>query len=106
MPIPDLLCSTPSVRLDVALLKQTLTFAFASGVPEAAFAQALEAATLPTSRWDPRTFARELFVSDFVASLKVVIDGHPFAIDERNLEKILSRPPSDPEVVEFRRAIL
>ena len=46
MPPPDLLCHAPEVRLDAAQLKQTLTFAFASGVPSTAFAQLLESASL------------------------------------------------------------
>jgi len=41
MPAPDLLCPGPALRLAAAELRQTLTFAFASGVPSTAFAQIL-----------------------------------------------------------------
>jgi hypothetical protein len=41
MPAPDLLCPGPALRLDAAELRQTLTFAFASGAPSAAFVQIL-----------------------------------------------------------------
>jgi DNA mismatch repair protein MutS2 len=107
MPIPDLLCREPRIRLDVASLKQTLTFAFASGVPSAAFAQALETAALPDSTWQPRSFAKELFLPELIAgAFKVVIAGQRYPIDQTNLGRILTRPPSDPAVVEFRRSVL
>jgi DNA mismatch repair protein MutS2 len=104
---PDLLCHAPAVRVDAAQLKQTLTFAFASGVPSTAFAQLLLGATLPDSSWEPRSFAGELFLSELVAgAMKVTIGGRPYAVDRANLERILGRPPADRNVVEFRRRIL
>ena len=107
MPPPDLLCHAPAVRVDAAQLKQTLTFAFASGVPSTAFAQLAEGASLPASSWEPRTFAEELFIPELVAgSMKVTIGGRAYAVDRKNLERILGRPPSDGQVVEFRRRIM
>jgi DNA mismatch repair protein MutS2 len=107
MLVPDLLSHVPAIRLDVAQLKQTLTFAFASGVPSSAFAQLLQGAVLPASTWEPRGFARELFLSEFVAgAMKVTIGGRPYAIDRANVERVLARPPASRETVEFRRAIL
>jgi DNA mismatch repair protein MutS2 len=107
MPPPDLLSHSPAIRVDAAQLKQTLTFAFASGVPGTAFAQLLESANLPASTWEPRSFADELFVAELVAgAMKVKIGGHAYAIDRKNLERILGRPPSDRKVVEFRRRIM
>jgi DNA mismatch repair protein MutS2 len=107
MPTPDLLCHVPAIRLDTAQLKQTLTFAFASGVPSTAFAQILESASLPASTWEPRSFADELFLSELVAGcMKVKIGGRAYAIDRANLERTLGRPPSDRNVVEYRRRIL
>jgi DNA mismatch repair protein MutS2 len=107
MPVPDLLCDEPAVRLDAPLLKQTLTFAFASGVPSSAFAQALEGARLPASTWDPRSFTKELFLAELISGCcRVAIGGHPYAIDRANLARILSRPPSSFSHAEFRRSIL
>jgi DNA mismatch repair protein MutS2 len=107
MALPDLLCHVPAMRLDAAQLKQTMTFAFASGVPSTAFAQLLERATLPDSSWDPSSFAREIFLSELVAGcMKVTIAGRPYPVDRANLERILGKPPTDGRVVEFRRAIL
>jgi DNA mismatch repair protein MutS2 len=107
MPIPDLLCATPALRLDAASLKQTLTFAFASGTPSSAFAQVLANTLLPASSWEPSAFAEQLFLSDFVAScLRVKINGRPLAVDQAHLRRVLSRPPSDFAVIEFRRGIL
>ena len=108
MPPPDLLCHAPEVRVDAAQLKQTLTFAFASGVPSTAFAQLLESASLPASTWEPRSFAEALFLSELVAgAMKVTIGGRAYAVDCKNLKRILGRPPSDSrKVVEFRRQIM
>src|SRR5215208_2383185 len=107
MPTPDLLCHVPAVRLDAAQLKQTLTFAFASGVPSTAFAQILESASLPASTWEPQSFARELFLTELVTGcMKVKIAGRAYAIDRVNLERILGHPPTDRKVVEYRRQIM
>ncbi|HMI84623.1 MAG TPA: DNA mismatch repair protein [Polyangiaceae bacterium] len=107
MPTPDLLCHVPAVRLDAAQLKQTLTFAFASGVPSTALAQLLESASLPASSWEPHTFTEALFVSELVAGcMRVTIEGHAYAVDRANLQRILGRPPTDGRVVEYRREIM
>jgi DNA mismatch repair protein MutS2 len=107
MRAPDLLCHIPALRLDAVELRQTLTFAFASGVPSTAFTQLLNGGVLPPSTWEPRSFASALFLPELVAGcMKVTIDGRPFPVDRKNLERILGRPPSDHRVVDFRRAIL
>src|SRR5262245_2920412 len=107
MPVPDLLCDKPAVRLDAPTLKQTLTFAFASGVPSSALAQVLAGARLPASTWEPRSFAKELFLPELVAGCcKVSIGGHAYDIDRANVARILSSPPSSLAVVDFRRASL
>jgi DNA mismatch repair protein MutS2 len=107
MPIPDLLCAAPALRLDAASLKQTLTFAFASGAPGSAFAQILANAVLPPSSWDPAAFADQLFLPDFVSScLRVKVNGRSLATDQVNLRRVLSHPPSDFAVVSFRRELL
>src|SRR5258706_16258730 len=106
MPIPDLLSHSPAVRLDAPALKQTLTFGFASGVPGTALAQHLETA-LPNSTWDPRSFAKELFLSELIAGCcKVTVETHAYAIDRNNLARILARPPLDQADSEMRRAVL
>jgi DNA mismatch repair protein MutS2 len=101
------LCDKPAVRLDAATLKQTLTFAFASGVPSSALAQAVAGARLPASTWEPRTFAKELFLPELIAGCcKVSIGGHVYAIDRVNLARLLGAPPSNLAVVDFRRTVL
>jgi DNA mismatch repair protein MutS2 len=106
MPIPDLLSQRAAVRLDVAALRQSLTFGFASGVPGSALAQHLESG-LPDSTWDPGSFAKELFLSELIAGCcKVTIDTRAYAIDKNNLARILARPPRDHADTEMRRAIL
>src|SRR4029079_18366032 len=106
MPIPDLLSHSPVVRLDAAALKQTLTFGFASGVPGTALAQHLESA-LPTSSWEPGSFAKELFLSELIAGCcKVMIETRTDAIYRATLARILARPPREQEDFEMRRGVL
>ena len=38
--------------------------------------------------------------------MKVTIGGRVYAVDRKNLERILGRPPTDRKVVEFRRQIM
>ncbi|HKQ68776.1 MAG TPA: DNA mismatch repair protein, partial [Polyangiaceae bacterium] len=78
-----------------------------SGAPSAAFSQSLEAATLPHSGWDARAFESQLFLGDLIRGcFQVEIEGRPHPIDQQNLARILSRPPSDSSVVRFRCEVL
>jgi DNA mismatch repair protein MutS2 len=106
-PIPDLLSHVPTLRLDAHELKQTLTFAFASGVPQSAFQQAIQNGSVVPSTWDPDQFARDLFVSELVSGcLGVTIDGHKYRTDQGHIARVLSHPPTDPATVELRREVL
>ena len=103
----DLLCATPSLRLDAASLKQSLTFAFASGAVGAAFEQAIARARLPASTWDAADFAPQLFLPEFIAScLDVEIEGQRFPINRALLARVLASPPAEEATVELRRSIL
>jgi DNA mismatch repair protein MutS2 len=105
--IPDLLAHEASVRFDSAALAQTLTFAFASGVPGSTFAELAAGASLPPSTWVPSGFAKELFVREFVANcLTVRIAGQAYAIDQAQLARTLALPPRRAADVELRRAVL
>ncbi len=56
---------------------------------------------------DPGSFTKGLFLSELVAGcFKVAIGGHRYDIDRAHLARILSQPPSNPAVAEFRRDVL
>ena len=73
---PDLLCATPSVRVDLRALRKALVFAFAAGGAPEAFDDAIAAAKLPETTWDKADFARDVYLDELVARcLPVRIGG-------------------------------
>lgn len=67
------------------------------------FGDALDRAKVAPSTWQPASFANDLFVQDFVVSCLRPRSGEPIAT--RHLMKVLTHPPADRAVVDFRRAI-
>ncbi len=108
MAIPlDLLHDDPSRTLDYEATKLALTLAFAGGTAGGLFADALDKATLAPSTFNPEEFANELFLSRFVTQcLKVRLGQHEAALNARHLCRLLSRPPTDSNTIQFRRLIL
>jgi DNA mismatch repair protein MutS2 len=105
--IPDLLHPTPVRRIDVAQTKLAINLAFAGGVAGGLFSEALDNAKVAPSTWEPKSFAADLFVSQFVSlCLKVRIDGQDRPVSTTHLVKLLSHPPSDRAVIDHRRAIV
>lgn len=106
-PIPDLLSAEPAVRVDLAGLRQTLVFAFATGGAREAFDDALGGATLPASAWDRENYQRDLFLDELVARcLPVRIGGRVYPVCAPYLLRAIAEPPRDPAVLAFRRDVL
>ena len=105
--IPDILHKTPSLRIELERTKLALTLALASGSAGGLFSEALDTATLQPSSFRPAEFAEELFLQRFVAQgLPAKIAGQRPVLHTRHLLRLLSQPPADPEIVQFRRNIL
>src|SRR6187402_2270493 len=105
--IPDILHSTPTRRIDLERTKLALTLALASGTSGGLFAEALDSATFAPSSFRPAEFAEELFLQRFVAQgLRAKIAGSQPVMHARHLFRLLSQPPADSEIVQFRRNIL
>jgi DNA mismatch repair protein MutS2 len=106
-PAPSLLHPEPLPRPDLDELRQSLAFAFASGVSGGLFAQAVDRAPLAESTWRPESFAPDLFLEEVVARcFKVRVNGYEAMASRGFLLRVLSRPPADPRVAEHRRAVL
>jgi DNA mismatch repair protein MutS2 len=104
---PSLLLLEPSARPDLDDLRQSLTFAFASGVSGGLFSQVLERTPLAPSTWEPKSFAPDLFLEELVARcFRVRAFGHEAVVNRSFLFRVLSHPPSDPSVADLRRGIL
>ena len=105
--IPDILHKTPTRRIDLERTKLALTLALASGSAGGLFSESLDTATLAPSSFRPSEFADELFLQRFVAQgLRAKIAGQQPVLHTRHLLRVLSQPPADPEIVQFRRDIL
>lgn len=107
-PLPiDLLNPDPLPRTDHDELIQGLSFAFASGVSGGLFSGSLARTPIAPSTWDPRSFAQDLFLDDLVARcFRVRVGGHEAVLNRGFLLKVLSHPPTDSRVTEFRQDIL
>jgi MutS-like protein len=105
--IPDILHAVPSRRIDLERTKLALTLALASGSAGGLFAEALDQATLAPSGFRASEFADELFLQRFVSQgLRAKIAGQQPAMHTKHLFRLLSQPPADPAIVQFRRNIL
>jgi DNA mismatch repair protein MutS2 len=104
---PSLLHHDPVLRPDLEELRQSLSFAFASGVSGGLFAGALDRAPIPASTWDPKSFAADLFVEELVARcFRVRISGHEAVVHKGFMLRAIAHPPSDPRVTDLRRGVL
>lgn len=104
---PSLLLLEPIARPDLDDMRQSLSFAFSSGVSGGLFNQALDRAPLAPSTWDPKSFAPDLFLDELVGRcFRVRAFGHEAVVNRAFLLRVLSHPPSDPRVVDLRRGIL
>lgn len=107
MPIPDLLCHSPTRRLDARRTSQALTFAFAQGISDSTWESLLEKATLPETTFRAEGFAGELFLAELVASCATIeIDGSNRLMCVRWLERLLSHPPAERATIALRHGVL
>ncbi len=106
---PDLLRPSPAdatPRIDLETTRVAMGMAFASGVSGGLFADALDRADVSPSTWSPDAYAADLFVTEFVARCMTIGARGAAPLSPRHVARVLTRPPSDPAEVAFRRAIL
>jgi DNA mismatch repair protein MutS2 len=102
----DLLHTTPKLRFDAQALRQTLTFAFATGGGGDAFDRAVAKVTSAPSQYSPECYANDLFLEDFVARCLVTrLAGAQRGFHRSHIKSLLSHPPSDRGDVELRQGV-
>ncbi|HET7543527.1 MAG TPA: DNA mismatch repair protein [Polyangiaceae bacterium] len=105
--VPDLLQPEPQRRLDARALREALTFAFATGGTSESFSKIWERADFGASDFSSDCFARDLFLSDFVARcLSFSVAGQKYVPERGHLQRLLAQPPRDLRVTQFRHEIL
>jgi DNA mismatch repair protein MutS2 len=109
--VPDLLHPDPRDAVDPARTRQSIAFAFASGVSGGLFYEALAAAPLAPSTWDRGGFAADLFLdtlcdSTFKPTVSAGEEAPADAASARgHLVRLLAHPPSDRNIVLYRQEI-
>jgi DNA mismatch repair protein MutS2 len=107
IPVPDLLCADPAVRIDVVSLTQTLVFAFAAGGATEAFDDAVARAALPPSSWARSHFGRDVYFDELVERcLALRVAGKAYRTCGRYLARAIGEPPSDARELDVRRRVL
>jgi len=108
MPVTlDILHAVPTRRIDWERTRLALTMAFAGGAGGGLFSEALDSAMMAPSQWRPTEFAEELFLQRFVTQcIRLKLAGTEPVMNAKHLYRLLSQPPADPQIVQFRREIL
>ena len=103
----DLLNPEPAVIIDRERLSWALSFGFAGGDIGGLLPQALQRAPVAPSDWEPEAFAAGLFVSDLIRTcMRVRIGSFEPALDALFVARVLTHPPRERAVVDYRRAIV
>jgi len=110
---PDLLHPEARVNIDSARAAANFKLAFEAGDTNFALRAALDEAPLAASTWAEIACAEELFLDEFVEHcMRPRFHGAPTTEDgsccwaQPALVRLLSRPPTDPAIVGFRRRLL
>ncbi len=104
---PDLLHPAPVCRIDLENTRLALVMAFSGGVSGGLFSEALEKAAIAPSTFTPEAYVRDVFLSAFVGQcFRVQIGQKEQLLVTSHLLKLLSSPPSDPAIIQYRRSIL
>ena len=103
----DILHVDPTARVDLESLTVGMALAFAGGVAGGLFADALDRAAHCPSTWEPKRFAKDLFLEEFVGCcFRIRAGGRTSLVSKRHLLRVLMHAPSDPRVTDFRRLVL
>lgn len=103
----DLLNADPAVVVDTERLRWALSFGFAGGDIGGLLLQAMRKAPVAASDWNPSAFSSGLFVSDLIRiGMHVRIGSFEPNLDSVFVARVLTHPPRDRAVVDFRHAII
>lgn len=103
----DLLNPQPAVIIDRERLAWAVSFGFVGGDVAGLLQAALQRAPVAPSDWDPDSFSAGLFVSDLIRTcMRVRVGTLEPAIDALFVARVLTHPPRELPVVEYRRALL
>lgn len=105
--IPDLLNLVPHQPRDFEERKKLLSFAFATGDSAGALGDVLDRAEIWGSRFEPKCFADDLFIDDFIDEcMDVRIGSSNSRINKTFLRAILCHGLHDPAAIRFRQEML
>lgn len=103
----DLLNPEPTLVVDVERLRWALSFGFAGGDIGGLLLAAMRKAPVAASNWKPEAFAAGLFVNDLIRTcMRVRIGGFEPTIDTLFVARVITHPPQDAAVINYRHAVI
>jgi DNA mismatch repair protein MutS2 len=103
----DLLHPIPVIRADEAFLRETVSFAFATGDVGDVLERVVEEMPIAPSSFDDEQFGRDVFLSELIARcMPVIAEGRVAQTNGKLLRRLIGRPPRDPAITVFRQEIL
>jgi len=105
--VVDLLNRAPAIVVDGERLRWALSFGFAGGDIGGLLLAAMRKSPVAESDWKPEAFSAGLFVNDLLrTSMQVRIGTLIPTVDALFLARVITHPPRDPLVTEYRHAIV
>ena len=105
--LPDLLHHEPRVAVDHLQIRELLELGFLGKETGGTFDQAVAKALQSEQGWNRGFFAEDLFIRDLVATcMQLELDGHPYAVNQAFLYRVLSSPPTDHATIALRQTVL
>lgn len=105
--VVDLLNLKSAITLDVEGVRKALAFSFAGGDSSEVLERASSRAPIAASDWEPTSFVEGLFIPELIRKcMRIRFEGFESRSNEVLLARLLTNPPSDRGVVDFRRGIL
>ncbi len=107
LPLPDLLHAQPFLGVDAQALQEILGMAVLGRELGTQIHDALAAAHVAGSTWDPAFFADELFIQSLVdACFTLELDGRTYPVNRTFLHRTIVHTPTDHATITFRQEIL
>ena len=105
--LPDLLNAKPRVAVDHEQIRELLELGYLGKETGGTFDQAIALALEEDQGWNQSFFAHDLFIRELVTDcFQLEIEGHPYAVNQAFLYRVLSSPPTDAETIALRQGVL
>lgn len=103
---PNLLDPRPWPRIDAEEVEASLSFAFTGGEIGDVLERTVDIMPLANTTWDGESFARDVFLVEFIERcMPVIAEGRTMPRSAKLLARLLASPPKDRTVTSFRHDV-